>query len=192
MSDDMQVPPPTAETVTRAGMPTSLAPARPGLLTSVDPARTGRLLVGLSLLGFVLGGLEALALRVQLSHADAAFMQASTYHQLLTLHGVSMLFLGVLPAAMGMFLLLVPARLGDGRTALPRLSAFGARLWACGVLVLHVGLALGGTSGAGMLGNASLTSLEWAARDTVYRRRPGWLWWRSAPRAWHWRSWPRC
>ena len=155
---------------------------RPGVLTRVDPILTGRLLLGLSLAGFVLGGLEALALRIQLARADAAFMLASTYHQLLTLHGVSMLFLCVLPAAMGMFLLLVPARLGDGRTAFPRLSAFGAKLWACGALVLHVGLALGGTSGAGMLGNASMTSLEWASRDTLYRgfltfRANGVDWW---------------
>jgi heme/copper-type cytochrome/quinol oxidase subunit 1 len=95
-----------------------------------------------------------------------------------------MVFLAVLPAAMGLFLLLVPARLGERGTAFPRLSAFGARLWWCGAAVLHVGLVLGGTSAAGMLGNASMTSLEWAARDTVYRgaltfRAGGVDWWAS-------------
>jgi cytochrome c oxidase subunit 1 len=155
---------------------------RSGLLSSVDPARTGRWLLGLSLAGFVLGGLEALALRAQLLHADATLMAAATYHQVLTLHGVSMVFLCVLPAAMGMFLLLVPVRLGDGRTAYPRLSAFGAKLWACGALLLHIGLALGGTAGAGMLGNASLTALAWAPRERVQRaflvfRANGVDWW---------------
>ena len=171
MNDDARMPP-TREDVTRAGAPSRREPAPAGLLSSVEPARSGRLLLALSLAGFALGGLEALALRAQLAHANAALMLASTYQQVLTLHGVSMLFLCVLPAAMGMFLLLVPARLSDGRTALPRLSAFGANLWACGALVLHVGLGLGGTSGAGTLGNASMTSLEWAGRDTLYR---GWL-----------------
>jgi cytochrome c oxidase subunit 1 len=148
----------------------------------VDPARTGRWLLGLSLVGFVLGGLEALALRAQLAHADAKFLSADSYQQVLTLHGVSMVFLCVLPAAMAMFLLLVPERAGDGRTAYPRLSAFGAKLWGCGALILHAGLALGGTSGAGMLGNASLTSLAWAPRAVQHRgflvfRADGVDWW---------------
>ncbi|HEY6194881.1 MAG TPA: cbb3-type cytochrome c oxidase subunit I, partial [Candidatus Eisenbacteria bacterium] len=167
---------------THAGGPPGLELPRPGMLSAVDPARTGRLLLALSLAGFALGGLEAVALRAQLTRANAALMAASTYQQLLTLHGVSTLFLCVLPAAMGMFLLLAPARLGDGRTAFPRLSAFGARLWACGALVFHVGLVLGGTSSAGTLGNASMTSLEWASRDVVYRgflafRANGVDWW---------------
>ncbi len=140
---------------------------RPAPFSRVDSTHVGRLLLGLSLAGFALGGLEAVALRAQLSRAEHRLLDASVYHQVLTLHGVSMLFLCVLPAAMGMFLLLVPARLGDGRTALPRLSAFGASLWALGAVVLHAGLALGGTSSAGMLGSASMTSLEWVPRETV-------------------------
>ncbi len=157
---------------------------RPGLFSSVDPARSGRLLLALAAFGLFAGGLESLALRAQLARAEATLLAPGLYHQLLTLHGVSMIFLAVLPASMGLFLLLVPARLGGRGTAFPRLSAFGARLWWCGAAVLHVGLALGGTSAAGMLGNASMTSLEWASRDTVYRgfmtfRAGGVDWWAS-------------
>ena len=155
-----------------------------GLFSTVAPSRTGRRLLALAAAGFALGGFESLALRGQLARAGGTLMQASTYHQLLTLHGVSMVFLSVVPAMLALFLLLVPARISDGRTAFPRLSAFGGWLWVWGAVVLHAGLCLGGTSGAGMLGNASMTSIEWAARDTVYRgpfkfRANGVDWWAS-------------
>ncbi len=155
-----------------------------GLFSTVAPSRTGRRLLALAAAGFALGGFESLALRGQLARAGASLMQASTYHQLLTLHGVSMVFLSVVPAMLALFLLLVPARISDGRTAFPRLSAFGGWLWVWGAVVLHAGLLLGGSSGAGMLGNASMTSIEWAARDTVYRgpftfRANGVDWWAS-------------
>ena len=155
-----------------------------GLFSTVAPSRTGRRLLALAAAGFALGGFESLALRGQLARAGGSLMQASTYHQLLTLHGVSMVFLSVVPAMLALFLLLVPARISDGRTAFPRLSSFGGWLWVWGAVVLHAGLLLGGTSGAGMLGNASMTSIEWAARDTVYRgpftfRANGVDWWAS-------------
>ena len=62
----------------RAGSTPNPPVARSSVFSNVDPATTGRLLLALSLLGFALGGLEALALRVQLSRADAHVMAAST------------------------------------------------------------------------------------------------------------------
>ncbi len=138
------------------------------VFATVEPARTGRRLLLLAAAGFALGGIESVMLRGQLARAGSTMLQPAVYHQLLTLHGVSMVFLSVLPATLALFLLLVPARVSNGRTAFPRLSAFGGWAWLWGALVLHAGLLLGGTSGAGMLGNASMTSLEWASRDTVY------------------------
>jgi heme/copper-type cytochrome/quinol oxidase subunit 1 len=131
--------------------------------------RTGRSLLALSAVGMVLGVIEALALRAQLAHADATLIPPGFHYQLLTLHGASTVFLGLLPASMGLFLLLAPGRIGDGRSALPRCSSWGARLMWAGAIVLHAGLGFGGTSGAGMLGNASMTSLEWAPREALVR-----------------------
>src|SRR5262245_7751190 len=131
--------------------------------------RTGTRLMKLGAAGLALGALEALVLRAQLARADSALVTPGVHYQLLTLHGASALFLGLLPLSMGLFLVLVPARIGDGRTALPSLSTWGARLWIAGAVVLHAGLALGGTAGAGLLGNASMTSLAWAPRELVVR-----------------------
>ncbi len=149
------------------------------------PVALSRVLLVLAAVGFALGGLEAMVMRAQLSHAEADLVAAATYHQILTLHGVSLLFLCALPATLGLALGLIPARVAHGRDAFPRLAAFGVWTWVAGAAVLHLGLFLGGTSGAGMLGNASMTSLEWASRDTVYRgffqfRANGVDWWATA------------
>ncbi|MCE9627110.1 MAG: cbb3-type cytochrome c oxidase subunit I, partial [Candidatus Eisenbacteria bacterium] len=149
------------------------------------PIALSRVLLVLAAAGFALGGLEAVMIRAQLAHAGSSLIAAPVYHQILTLHGVSLVFLCALPALLGMALGLLPARVAGGRDAFPRVAAFGVWAWVAGACVLHVGLLLGGTSGAGMLGNASMTSLEWASRDTVYRgmfqfRANGVDWWATA------------
>jgi cytochrome c oxidase subunit 1 len=133
-------------------------------------ARSGRVLLGLAGAGLVLGGLESVLMRGQLARPEAGVVPATLYHQLLTLHGVSLVFLCVLPAAFGLFLLLAPERLGGGGTAFPRLSAFAARLWVAAAVLLHAGWMLGGMSGAGLLGNASMTSIEWSGRESVFEQ----------------------
>lgn len=149
------------------------------------PIALSRVLLVLAAAGFALGGLEAVMIRAQLAHAESGLIAAPIYHQILTLHGVSLVFLCALPALLGMALGLLPARVAGGRDAFPRVAAFGVWAWVAGAVVLHLGLLLGGTSGAGMLGNASMTSLEWASRDTVYRgmfqfRANGVDWWATA------------
>lgn len=149
------------------------------------PIALSRVLLVLAAAGFALGGIESVVMRGQLARAGSDMISAALYHQILTLHGVSLLFLCALPATLGLALGLLPARVAAGRDAFPRLAAFGVWVWVAGAVLLHVGLALGGTSGAGMLGNASMTSLEWAARDTVFRgmfqfRANGVDWWATA------------
>ncbi len=144
--------------------------------TSLTSASLARVLLVLAAAGFALGGLESVLIRGQLAHAGAHLVQPSVYHQILTLHGVSMVFLCALPAILAFAIGLLPGRVSAGRQAFPRVAAFGVWTWVSGAAVLHLGLLLGGTSGAGMLGNASMTSIEWAARDTVYRG------------AWHFRA----
>lgn len=161
------------------------AAIRPSSWTDLAPTVRARVLLWLAAAGFLLGGLESALLRAQLSAAGATLVSPATYQQVMTLHGVSMVFLCVLPATFGLALGLLPARVAGGRTAFPWLSSFGVWVWVCGAAVLHLGLALGGTSGAGMLGNADMTSIEWAARETVYRgswsfRAGGVDWWATS------------
>ena len=46
---------------------------------------------------FIVGGVEALLLRIQLSSADGTFLTAAHYNALFTMHGTTMIFLFVMP-----------------------------------------------------------------------------------------------
>jgi len=167
MSEPRETPrPPAGEPAGAAGDAPPAAPRAPWFART-DATSAGRFLLALAAIGFALGGLEAVAIRGQLAKAGAHVLAAPVYHQVLTLHGVSMLFLALLPAAMGCALLLLPARLGGDGIEWPRLSAFGAWLWASGALVLHFGIAIVGTSEGGMLGNASMVASAWSPRATT-------------------------
>ena len=46
---------------------------------------------------FIMGGIEALLIRLQLSHAEANIIDPELYNQLFTMHGTTMVFLVVMP-----------------------------------------------------------------------------------------------
>ncbi len=48
---------------------------------------------------FVVGGVEALLLRIQLASANAEFLTAGAYNALFTMHGTTMIFLFVMPVS---------------------------------------------------------------------------------------------
>src|SRR3954465_8873097 len=73
---------------------------RPGLvgwLTTTDHKRIGLLYLFASLGFFAAGGVEALLIRTQLMRADSGLLGPEAYNQAMTLHGVTMIFLFVIP-----------------------------------------------------------------------------------------------
>ena len=61
---------------------------------------------------FLVGGVEALAIRTQLARPDNDFVTARMYNQLFTMHGTTMIFLGVMPLSAAFFNFLVPLQIG--------------------------------------------------------------------------------
>src|SRR5437868_1920698 len=100
---------------------------RPGLvgwLTTVDHKRIGILYFFTTLAFFGAGGVEALLMRTQLSRPEDHVLGPNRYDQLMTMHGVTMIFLFVIPMTTGAFgNYLVPLMLGARDTAFPRLNA---------------------------------------------------------------------
>src|SRR5205807_3424436 len=77
---------------------------RPGVLgwlTTVDHKRIGLLYLFASLGFFAAGGVEALLIRTQLGRPNAHVVSPETFDQLFTLHGVTMIFLFVIPLSIG-------------------------------------------------------------------------------------------
>src|SRR5262245_20858282 len=83
-----------------------------GWLTTVDHKRIG-VLYGVTALGFFfLGGLEALLIRTQLAHPNGHVLTAAQYNQMFTMHGITMIFLVVMPAGAAFFNYLIPLMIG--------------------------------------------------------------------------------
>src|SRR5437588_1648580 len=77
---------------------------RPGLtgwLTTVDHKRIGLLYFFTSLAFFGAGGIEAILMRAQLAGPNGKLLSPDVYNQVMTMHGVTMIFLFVIPMSIG-------------------------------------------------------------------------------------------
>ncbi len=88
----------------------------------------------------VVGGIEALLMRTQLSHPNSTFLGPDRYNQIFTTHGTTMMFLFAVPMMEGMAIYLVPLMCGTRNVAFPRLNAFGYWLYLGGCLFLYWGV----------------------------------------------------
>src|SRR5580765_7751574 len=66
-------------------------------ITSVDHKRVGVMYGAAAVLFFLVGGIEALFIRMQLVRPDATVLNAAQYNQVFTMHGVTMVFLVIMP-----------------------------------------------------------------------------------------------
>ena len=93
-------------------------------LTTVDHKKIG-IMYGISaFVFFLIGGIEALLIRVQLASPEATLMNADQYNQIFTMHGITMVFLFVMPMGAAFFNYLIPLQVGARDVAFPRLNAY--------------------------------------------------------------------
>ena len=109
-----------------------------GWITTIDHKRIA-VMYGLTALTFFLvAGVEALLMRLQLARPDGTVLAAGTYNQLFTMHGTTMVFLVIMPLGIGLFAnFAVPLLIGARDVAFPRLNAFSFWLFLFGALFLH-------------------------------------------------------
>ncbi|MGI9600813.1 MAG: cbb3-type cytochrome c oxidase subunit I, partial [Acidimicrobiales bacterium] len=113
-------------------------------LFTVDHKRIG-IMYGMGAIFFmVIGGLEALAIRVQLATPNGTFLSAETYNQVFTMHGVVMIFLVAMPLGAAFSNYLIPLQIGARDVAFPRLNALSLWVWFFGGLFLVSSLFIGG------------------------------------------------
>src|SRR5437764_2074929 len=114
---------------------------RPGLvgwLTTVDHKRIGLLYFFTSLAFFGAGGIEALLMRTQLAQANEHVLSPATFNQLMTMHGVTMIFLFIIPMTAGAFgNYLVPLMIGARDMAFPRMNALSYWLFLASGLFMY-------------------------------------------------------
>jgi len=128
-----------------------------GWFTTVDHKKIGVLYGVTAMIFFLIGGIEALLLRVQLGSPNNTFLSADAYNQIFTMHGTTMIFLVIMPLSAGLANYLLPIMIGARDVAFPRLNAFGYWVFIVGGLFMYSSFFLGGAPNGGWFGYAPLT-----------------------------------
>ena len=105
--------------------------------TTTDHKKIGILYLYTVLVFFVLGGVEALLMRIQLGAPDNTFLSPETYNELFTMHGTTMIFLVIVPVWAGFANYLLPLMIGARDVAFPRLNAWSYWMFLFGGLALY-------------------------------------------------------
>ena len=128
-------------------------------LTTVDHKKIAVLYLIAGGFFFLLGGLEAMVIRIQLAVPDNNFVSAGFYNEVLTMHGTTMIFLAAMPLLLGLMNAVMPLQIGARDVAFPFVNALGFWLFFFGGIFLNLSWFLGGAPDAGWTSYASL-SLE--------------------------------
>ena len=144
---------------------TTHVPVATGLLswvTTVDHKRIG-ILYGLTAFAFfIIGGVEALIIRLQLARPHAGVVGAETFNALFTMHGTTMVFLAIMPFSSAFFNYLVPLMIGARDVAFPRLNALSYWIFLFGGLFLNASFLVGAPPDGGWFGYTSLTLRQYS------------------------------
>jgi cytochrome c oxidase subunit I len=126
-------------------------------LSTVDHKRIGLLYIFAALFFFLVGGVEALMMRIQLAWPNNHFLSPDAYDAMFTLHGTTMIFLVVVPLQLGIAVYMVPLMIGAREMALPRLNAFSFWITLFGGVLLYASVATGHAPAAGWFSYAPLS-----------------------------------
>jgi cytochrome c oxidase subunit I len=126
---------------------------RPGILgwlTTTDHKKIGLLYFWTTLVLFGAGGVEALVMRTQLIAPNQHVVSPSTYDELFSLHGITMIFFFIIPMTTGAFgNYLLPLMIGARDMAFPRMNALSYWIFLGSGIFLYTSLGLGVAPNAG-------------------------------------------
>ena len=129
-----------------------------GWMTTVDHKKIGIMYGVTAFIFFILGGLQALAIRAQLATPNGEVLSAEVYNQFFTMHGITMIFLVVMPFGVALMNYLIPLQIGARDVAFPRLNAFSYWVFLLGGLFIYSSFFLGGAPDGGWFGYAPLST----------------------------------
>lgn len=126
-------------------------------LTTVDHKKIAHLYLGTGGFFFLLGGIEALFIRIQLMKPNNNFVNEQLFNEIMTMHGTTMIFLAAMPILFAFMNAVVPIQIGARDVAFPFFNALGFWLFFFGGMFLNLSWFLGGAPDAGWTSYASLS-----------------------------------
>ncbi|HJU64762.1 MAG TPA: cbb3-type cytochrome c oxidase subunit I, partial [Gemmatimonadaceae bacterium] len=111
---------------------------------------------------FLVGGVQALLMRIQLGSPANTFLDPETYNQLFTMHGTTMMFLFVIPFIEAIANYMLPAMLGTRDLPFPRLTALSFWTYVLGGIFLYSSFFVGAAPDAGWFAYVPLSDKEFS------------------------------
>lgn len=126
-------------------------------MTTVDHKKIGILyLIGGGFF-FVVGGIEAMIIRLQLLKPNNDLVSAGLFNDLITMHGTTMIFLAAMPILFGFMNYIMPLQIGARDVAFPFINSLGFWMFFFGGLFLNISWLIGQVPDAGWTSYASLS-----------------------------------
>lgn len=114
-----------------------------GWFSTVDHKEIGHRYLATAFIFLIIGGVEALIMRIQLARSDQSWLTPEAYNQLFTMHGMTMIFWYAAPILSGFANYLIPLMIGARDMAFPRLNAFSYWTFVLSGILLYVSAFLG-------------------------------------------------
>jgi len=131
-------------------------------LTAVNNNYIGFYYIATAFLFFLLAGVLALGMRVQLTAPLLQILPQETYNQFFTMHGTVMMFLFAVPMVEAIGVLLLPQMLAARDLPFPRLSAYAFWAYLVGGLCFFASLFVGLAPDGGWFMYPPLTSIAYS------------------------------
>ena len=129
-----------------------------GWLTTVDHKKIGTRYLATAMIFLVLGGVEALVMRLQLAGPELNLLSPEAYNQLFTMHGATMLLWYAAPILSGFGNYLVPLFIGSRDMSFPRLNAFSYWAFLLSGLLLYASVLFGQSPDTGWFSYVPLSN----------------------------------
>ena len=128
-------------------------------VVTVDHKKLGILYIVYGIVFLVIGGIEALIMRIQLMVPQNHFVSPQVFNRMFTMHGTTMIFFVVMPLLFGFGTYLIPLMIGARDMAFPRLNAFSFWMTAFGGALLYFSF----IGGYGLFGAGNAPDMGWFA-----------------------------
>ena len=138
-----------------------------GWLTTVDHKRIGVLYGATAIILLLVAGLEAGAMRLQLARPDSTILDPTTFNQMFTMHGTTMIFMVIMPLSASFFNFVIPLAIGARDVAFPRLNAYSYWVFLFGALLMHAGFLVNQAPDAGWFSYANLTERPFSPNNAL-------------------------
>ena len=126
-------------------------------MTTVDHKKIGILYLLGGGFFFVVGGIEAMIIRIQLLKPNNDFVSAGLFNEIITMHGTTMIFLAAMPILFGFMNAIMPLQIGARDVAFPFINSLGFWMFFFGGLFLNISWFFGEVPDAGWTSYASLS-----------------------------------